>query len=372
MFRKKFIHIVRDEKFIDSAWRDFEEVAPGQNIFLIIGLQKKLSYIKYSKILFVRPRLVWILAPLSHFFAKAVIFHSLGSIFEENLILKINQKTKIAWISWGYDLYPRIKNVEEYLFCKTKAYYTTKVVSGNKTFDYLSGEFKRSFKVKPTEINLISRIDYFLPVLRSEFNLLSERFKIDSRKYLRWNYLTLEEDVISRDSNINISGKSLLLGNSGSIWLNHLDALEELDQLNLEFDHVILPCSYGDSKYISFLKDSLKDKSLDIQLIDQFLPYDKYITILTKCKYFLINTDRQIALGNILFFLYYGGYLVIRKNNPVVGWLSDLDMPSSLIDYSDFVIIKGGDLKSKTTLLSFWGKDTKRSLTVDFLYKLGL
>ena len=371
MFKKKYIHIVRDEKFIDSAWRDFEEVASGQNIFLIIGLKSKLTYVKSSKILFLRPRIVWILAPFSFIFSKAVIFHSIESIFEENLILRINKKTNIAWISWGYDVYPKIKNVEEYLFDKTKEYYKSQPKSINKNYEYLKGEFKRSFKIKPSISILISRINFISPVLESEFYLLADKFGVDSNKYIRWNYLTLENDIISQNNKIKISGNSILLGNSGAIWLNHLDAIKELEQLELCFDKIIIPCSYGDNNYILYLANSLKDKLNKIQLIDSFLPYEEYVKILKNCKYLLINTERQIALGNILFFLYYGGSIVIRKNNPIVIWLEELQIPFTTMGSSDFVLVKGGDLETKSTLLSFWGKETKRSLTIDYLIKIG-
>ncbi|HCX76600.1 MAG TPA: hypothetical protein DHU93_15575 [Algoriphagus sp.] len=99
--------------------------------------------------------------------------------------------------------------------------------------------------------------------------------------------------------------------------------------------------------------------------------YEEYVKVLEKCKYFLINTERQIGLGNILFFLYYGGFVVIRKNNPVVEWMSELEIPFTELDSSDFVLVKGGDLETKSTLLSFWGKETKRSLTIDYLAKIG-
>lgn len=370
VFNKKFIHIVRDEKFIDSAFRDFEEAAPNQNLFLIIGVKKSFTYIKSAKVFFVRPRMAWVLASYSHFFAKAIIFHSVGSVFEENLLLKINPKTNIVWISWGYDLYPKLKNIEDFLLPITSSFFNSYSSPNRRIYDYSKSEFKNSFRIQASSIDLISRINFISPVLKSEFDLLSKSFSIENQKYLRWNYLTLEEDIISKNSEINISGKSLLLGHSGSIWLNHLDALEGLDQLDLEFDQIILPCSYGDERYISYLKESLKEKSEKIQFIDYFLPYEEYVKVLEKCKFFFINTDRQIALGNILFFLYYGGYVVIRKNNPVVEWISELEIPFTDFDSSDFVLVKGGDSETKSTLLSFWGKETKRSLTNEFLIKI--
>lgn len=371
-FRNFFFHIVRDEKFIDSAYRDFEVVAPNQNIFLIIGPKKPLTYIKSAKIYFVRPRIVWIFAPFSHLFSRAIIFHSIGSIFEENLILRINSSTKIAWISWGYDLYPRIKNIEEFLLPKTKKFFRSISSPRTKLKSDLKSDFKNSFKVEPSNSKLMSRIDFISPVLKSEFDLLSEKFNIPSSKYLRWNYLTLEEDVIRKEPKMNNSGKSLLLGNSGSIWLNHLDILDDLNSMNLDFDEVILPCSYGDREYISFMKEIIKDKLQGVQLIENFLPYDKYIKILEKCKYLLINTERQIALGNILFFLYYGGSVIIRKNNPIVRWIEELDIPFNSMDNSEFISVNGGNEKTKTTLLSYWGKETKVYLTINFLSEIAI
>lgn len=370
MFKKRFVHIVHDEKFIDSAFRDFEEVAPNQNIFVCIGLKKILSFIKHSKIYFVRPRLAWLLSPYSYFFAKAIIFHSVASIFEENLILRINIKTKVVWISWGFDLYPRINKLEEYLSKKTKDYFNsiplTKVDS---CFDQKVG-FKKSFKVKLSDEIFISRIDFFSPVLKSEFELISDKFKIDANKYLRWNYLNLEEDIVLKNLDLEISGNSLLLGNSGSIWLNHVDALDELINLNLKFDKIVVPCSYGDVKYIDFLKMNLDFKSKHVYFIDGFLPYREYVNILMSCKYIFINSERQIALANILFFLFYNGIVVIRKQNPIVQWAYEMRLNIILLDSSDFVMINGGDIETKNTLISYWGKEKKRSLTLSFIEKI--
>lgn len=367
MFRKKFIHIVRDEKFIDSAIRDFERGSPGQNIFVIIGLRKKCTLLKSDKVRFIRPRIAWILAPFASAFSKAIVFHSIGNVFEENLILRIDPKVNVVWISWGYDLYPKIKAVEEYLKTKTRAYYESLSPNRNSNRPIFKDKFRRSFKLQPSEETLVNRIDFIAPVLKSEFALLSSKYKIPESKYIRWNYLNIEEDILSNNPEFKIEGESLLLGHSGSVWLNHIDSLDQLEYLKIPFDELIIPCSYGDQKYISFLKKTLKEYSkVKIRILDDFLPYADYISIIKSCRYLFIDSLRQIGLGNILFFLYYGGIVIISEENPITIWFKEMGFFYSKIGDTDFLKIKGGhDIKGK--LLSFWGYDAKLVLTMKFL-----
>ncbi len=372
MFKKKFIHIVRDEKFIDSAWRDFERVRPGQNLFLIIGIPKKNQFLRFVKVRYVRPRIAWILAPFSNLFCKGVLFHSIGSVFEENIALRINPKVNVVWISWGYDLYPRINNLEQYLKPKTRKFFKSNFGRSKPAGVILESSFKNSFRNKPSDQLLLNRFNYIAPVLESEFDLLSLKYNISPSKYIRWNYLNIEEDIISLDPEFRIQGNSLLLGHSGSIWLNHLDALDQLDLLNISVDRIIIPCSYGDDDYIRFVKGELRRFRADkIHVLDEFLPYEQYISMIKSCKYLFIDTPRQIGLGNILFFLYYGGIVIVDETNPVVDWFDKMDFPLFKIDASRYVKVFGGDAATKEKLRSFWGYETKTILTSKLLNSIG-
>src|SRR5690554_639289 len=117
----KILHIVPDEKFIDTAYELFEEVAPEANDFLILGEERELKHIKKARCQFSGSRF---------FIPKAVIeslqdysfivLHSLGGL-AKHLVVRAPKGTKFAWVGFGFDYYPIIKEFRDKLLLgKTK------------------------------------------------------------------------------------------------------------------------------------------------------------------------------------------------------------------------------------------------------------
>ena len=88
----------------------------------------------------------------------------------------------------------------------------------------------------------LARVDYFSPVLDSEYSLVCKYNSWFRAKYINWNYGTVEDDLLLSGSNVNCVGDNLLVGNSATDTNNHYEVFESIkSQLNLEHRKVIVP-----------------------------------------------------------------------------------------------------------------------------------
>jgi hypothetical protein len=344
IFRRRIIHIVDDEKFIDAAYTEFERIEKGLNIFILLSKKRKLRFIKSTPVIFIRPRVIMLLVKLLPIFTRSIIFHSLGREFEKNLILKIPKSISILWISWGFDICPYLKKKDQYLLGKTKK---------------LINEFHESLQIQSLNNEFIQRVDYFSTVIPHEFDNLSEVFNISPEKYISWNYFTLEDDIIKGFSDQKVYGNNLLFGHSGSIWLNHYDAFEDLKRFSTKFDKIVCPLSYGDIKYSQKISElGTVEFGEKFHAILDFLPYEKYVKSLLSCKVVYFNSIRQIGMGNILLMLYLGATIVLRKENPVYQFLQNNGLPVYSVDELDESELSTERLlEIREILKNIWGRE---------------
>ena len=100
---KRIVHIVCDEKFIDIAYRQFEEVAPGENRFIAIGKPCPLRYVKSTPIEFLS--LGQARRQVANPSCKTVVLHSL---LKTLIVPSIPPDKTVIWLGWGFDYYDRL------------------------------------------------------------------------------------------------------------------------------------------------------------------------------------------------------------------------------------------------------------------------
>ncbi|WP_373399100.1 hypothetical protein V8V91_05110 [Algoriphagus halophilus] len=207
---KRNIHLVEDEKFIDFAYREFNEAGNQGHLFLIVGPNQKLKFIKSSEILIIHPRLFWHLIPYTKRQVKSIFFHSLPGKFYKNLILRIPQEIPIFWMSWGFDLIEVFGDGNNYVKPKTK------IIASIKTQSHLiekSGtSYYQAFKTLPESSLMVSRIDYLSTVMEEERKIIDLSFYQKAPKWIPWNYFNMEEDVIKGFEDKEVRGKIFYLG----------------------------------------------------------------------------------------------------------------------------------------------------------------
>ncbi|MDC7696778.1 TDP-N-acetylfucosamine:lipid II N-acetylfucosaminyltransferase [Vogesella indigofera] len=310
---KKILHIVRDEKFIDMASREFECCAPGRNIFAIIGKKISIKYIKSTDIEFYS--LLGLVKLLNSGSVGAVIFHSLGGL--SFLTRFIPDHIKVVWIGWGYDYYdlllrneyknglmlPMTREVEKLIKVKTQKSIKNIAI-------YVLDRFAS-----------INRFDYFLPVLDSEFDLVKKHNSWLGAEFTEWNYGTAEDDFLVQAPG-EISGENILVGNSAALENNHLDTFYFIaNYVDWEDRKIYVPLSYGNKDYASFIIE-LGREYFGNQFcpITEFMEKQKYNDLLSTCGYVFMNHIRQQALGNICISMIVGAKIYLNSHSPLLKW----------------------------------------------------
>lgn len=350
---KKVLHLVRDEKFFDSAYRVFEEAFPDKNEFVILGKKHKLFYIKSAKVRFLKPTYLYYLWPILKFKYKCVIIHGLNSEFLKYFIIKNRKIVPVIWIGWGFDYFNYFKGI----LYKEK---TSELVV---EFDIASKEIRNKFlpflEKKADDKELLSNINFFAPVLENEFEIISDFFPRHSISFIDWNYLTIEDDIIKGFENSLIEGSNLLFGNSANLLNNHLDGFNEIKDFKINFENIICPLSYGDK----INKERVMNLGSDIYgkrfiSISGFLEYSEYVNNLLSCKYVFVNSLRQLAMGNIVLMLYLGSYIILDRRNPVYIFFKNKGVEVFSIEDAKSGNLPELNLKSnRKILLEIWGRE---------------
>lgn len=321
----KILHIIKDEKFFDSVSDFFDNLTGVVNIYIFHSPKNyKFKHVKYVNKL----KIVHSLKEYHSYFSKEdiniIYFHSLG--FDKYYLYKYIDNTKIViWWAWGYDIYysvagvlPPLINIELY---KAK---TRKIIEKNKRTNIYVIIYNslRSVKHKLMHVyysflqkKMISRIDYFTPVLSSEYEYLSHQVPFFRAKPFMLNSGPGKASFIFK-----YEGKvgNILLGNSFTYTNNHFDILQKLKFINIDRNRkVIIPINYGndyngDKKKFIYEAQKYIDNGL---YLDNYLPKEEYNNLYDSVSHIIMGHVRQQAIGNIIMAITRGVKIFLYKDS---------------------------------------------------------
>lgn len=324
----KILHIAPDEKFIDSAYEIFESVAPSCNKFLIFPYSKKLKYIKKTPVEFIN-----IFSLKNPFFMKSlekydiVVLHSLN-LFNQEVIAHASPSLKFVWVGMGYDYYDIIYEDNESLYQeKTKDIVKNLNINRKKNSNLLGQLSKRLFYKDFSKKTIIEKIDFFAPVLDNEYDMVASKFSSYFPDYIDWNYGNATTIIEGKIKQNEVNGNNILVGNSATPTCNHLEVFEFLKTQNLSGKKIICPLSYGDFEYANILRK--KGRAYfgdDFLSVDEYMPYENYLSIISSCSNVIMNHHRQQGVGNILVMLYMGAKIFLNNINPLYVFYKEKGM----------------------------------------------
>lgn len=332
---QKIFHIVIDDKFIDMGLRQFEEVAPGLNYPVILGRKRALQYVRNEALNFLSVDDA--ARSLGSSECAAVVFHSLPDAHLP-LLRSVPEGKPVFWLGWGYDYYARLlakAYPEGLLLPQTRSLLTQLPSSGVfSKLNRISRAIARRVLGKTARFTpeMLSRIDYFCPVLDTEYRMVRELNPGFAPQYLGWNYGTVEDDLaVKSESRL---GLDILVGNSATPENNHLEIFDLLrGRGDLQGRRIIVPLSYGDAAYrekiIAAGHEYFGDR---FQPLMAFMPNTQYIDLLNSCGYVIFNHLRQQAMGNTLIMMMKGARVFMHSQSPAYRWLTD---KGAVIDETD-------------------------------------
>lgn len=315
----RFLHLVRDDKFCDIILKAFDtdKRLINRGVLLVKTPDYKFSYIHQCD----RIELLWNKNMIKKcFYSKeydVVFIHGLTPGFYK--VFRYIPKDKVViWWSWGFDIYGGYMGTSPVLPIDKYKFQTALLQpeKGHSIKDKLRNVkywinnvtvYKRSLR------RIIPRIDYFCPVLHTEYKLMQ---KIDGFR--------AKEFFIPKSFVFGLKGTtpcdnqgSILFGNSATYTNNHLDVWNDIYPYVPEGSTIIIPISYGIKPYAHLIKEKIRSDKFNIKYLENLIPRDEYFRLLGSCTYAVFGVIRQQAMGNIYQCLQNGTKVFLYKDSMV-------------------------------------------------------
>ena len=301
----KILHIHSDKKFISDTLR-YQHDNINNTIVLLSNDDIKLDL----EIKSIRFRLNFLTLKKVLSYSEGFDLVVLYDLNTHHIAIAnaLSPEIKIIWRFFGQELYMLDK--QAYL-----SDYTKKINNATKSSFFNKVKASLSYRIKRQvyssfygyNFNLfqaISRISYMMVLFKEEYDLLNKKYALPPFLQIPLNHIELKR----------LNGNKILLGNSKNDFNNHLDVLHLLR--GIDTSNCIIPLNYGtDSYYAERVLQEARDQKISV--LNTFLPYSEYEDLLASCSTFVLNSYRQMAVGNILLALKNGMKIYLHQNNLV-------------------------------------------------------
>lgn len=326
MIRKKVLHCVIDEKFIDGAVSLFECEKSWVNYFVFFTSKTitSFNYIKCNKVD------VCSLEQFNDVTAdkEIIILHSFNCI-PYDYIANIGSEKKVVWLSWGYDIYNENGPIVKISMLQPL---TSRIVTTLSTFREKISFLKKDIYFRYYKSNkckkALSRIDYYSGVFPYEYDLI-KKTRSEFRAQPIDFYYGSTDFFIPNEINEVIEPKhnAILVGNSADSMNNHLDVFDYIRNSKSFDDYdIICPLSYaGTQNYI----DKINEKGYDnfgshyMPLLG-YLPFDEYSRLVSTPKVAIYFHERQQASDNVFLQLWNGAVVFMSETSLMFQYLRDM------------------------------------------------
>lgn len=336
---KNILHLIHDDKFFDEAFVQFDRFIEYNNLFLFITQDEhyEFKYIKNTE------RVIKIIENSEEY--KILLSQDYDIVFihfrdteKSKAILALKPKTKIVWLAWGGDYYPKlrlplfqpltlqlinsIKNKpQERRGQRQNLSFLKRFTSRIRSF---YRKFKKHYKMKYVYMKSMQRIGYCATVVPTEFALI-RRIAWFRAKQVFFNYGSMKGFLENIEEPINL-GDSILVGNSCTWENNHLEVFCKLKDIGITAKHIVVPLSYGKDidDFAPVIEFGQKCFEGNFKPIFEFISFKDYITLLANCSVAIFNHERQQAVANIVIMLWIGATVFLSQNSPVYWYLKSL------------------------------------------------
>ena len=322
--KPNFIHFVLDEKFLPDSIKCFDKAGLTNNRYYLISKTTNLTFLeKYNIEIVSADQALKIIQDANNI--DVICLHSLYSI-PFSLIPRINEKVKVIWYLWGFDIYSNSFPLRPLVPIKGRyAKETSTYLAKDRLLDVINKKVYyalstiKHFKTPQSRLlEAVKRIDYFAGVFPSEHNLLKDYVKEYQAELTIHNYIHPHEFRLE-DINepVKISGHNILLGNSASLLGNHLDIMNQISKYVGRNDKIICPLSYaGTAEYKQAVID--KGKKLFGErfiALTEYLPLEEYTRVMQSCNRFVMGMKQQAATCNCLTSMWDGIKVYVPKDS---------------------------------------------------------
>lgn len=249
-------------------------------------------------------------------------------------LLNSSLKARLGWVFWGADFYSSCSD-QDYILPATRtifplpigqrisAFAKNPVLRGIDKWYYRSVKLGQRHKLLQGVLHKLTHIYHYNSF---EIDLIKKEYKTSAIQvpfmYPRFfTVSTFDQEKIRNQTEEHASNSvNVMLGNSASPYLNHLDGLKMLPTTsNL---NVTLPLSYGNRAYNQLLQEKLEGiDSPALTILNDYLAAEEYYKLLSRMHLYISPSIRSIGMGNITTMLALGKSVVLFPNNPGSAYL---------------------------------------------------
>lgn len=315
--KHKILHICERSTFINDVIKNYEQVFPGQNVFLV-NTDKRIPFNgkdniveKDGTIILKKYRSSSYQKFIENFERKyfLVIFHNIGHQYKRKLVKRMFDKVPMHAILWGWEIYEDPKFNRLFFKDLTFDLIHSYKKSINETIINLKAIFRGN-----AHVSTISKMSSLSTILKSEYSFLKEEYGVKV-PYLPHNYSKIA-NVFTTYKKV-ISGTNILIGNSGTPSNNHLDIIHHIPISILKEDaKLYLPMSYGPAGYTRIVESSFRKYFKEkVIFLKEFVSLDNYNNLIKSCGFVIMYQIRQQGLGNVYLSLWNGSKVFLDENS---------------------------------------------------------
>lgn len=215
---------------------------------------------------------------------------------------------KCYWIMWGSDLYYHelAKNQKDYeLFEKWRT-------------------------------RVIGKMGGLVTYIKGDYELAKKWYGAQGKYHECFMYPSniYKEYAIKQKKHQTIN---IQIGNSADPTNNHLEIFRKLEKYKDEDIKIFVPLSYGDETYANeIIEQGRKIFGGKLEPITEFMPFDKYLGLLSEIDIAIFNHSRQQAMGNTITLLGLGKKIYMRIDS--TPWSMFKDIGINVFDVANVTI----------------------------------
>jgi hypothetical protein len=303
-----WLHVIyNDRKFTRSVISLFDEAAPAQNIYTVVGdgvvdapdgtvaVRNATDFIRI-----VKSRDRW----------DGVIFNPLAPQCWPWLN-EIPRASPVVWYRYGQEAYGSHPRLRRRLYLPE----TRRAISSRRRLVFAREWIRGIGERLSRRFCPLQRVDFLVGPEVEEWELYRSVGLLSSTAEWAFGCVGSLENVVdctARD--VPCLGPDIRVGHSANPTGNHIDAFRWLSRMDLRGRNVVVPLSYGDDQYRAVVlqkgRQILGDRFMPVM---QFMSLGDYNALMNRCGFALMNHLRQQGVGNIMADLWRGGRVFMNS-----------------------------------------------------------
>lgn len=310
------LHLVNDEKIINRTIGEFEQVFPGDNLWVVANRADRFKLVEARDNVIARNEF------LSKYRGKHFdeIYIHLLNPRKIKLLSDIDLKgSKIYWIIWGLDLYNKLLVPKGF-----KLFTPGNSINRGSAIARFIKNLGRKRESKNTIRFISEHIDYIVTdTTEVDYDYLLRYYpELGVKVWKDFFYYPVDVILNADLMKSEVNGTDIMIGNSASATNNHEYVIDILSKLDIKGRRVVTPLSYsGKKRYVENVvrkgRASFGDSFIPLL---EFMPLEEYNRQQAATSAALFGNLRQEAIGNIIIALYLGAKVFLIKSNPVYEW----------------------------------------------------